>query len=147
MEPTTLLLGYTPLAVAALLPVFTIWEASIRRNSRRSVTATLQAVFGVAMLVSAGGAVWISVETLASYSLADDTTQGSALVIFAASYVLFAAPTIGTLIVGLARPSRPLPRRGLTIVVLVTTAVLVSVGALYCARNLPGAIHVMLSGG
>jgi drug/metabolite transporter (DMT)-like permease len=145
MEPTTLLIGYTPLAIAALLPVFTIWEASIRRNSRRSWPATLQAVFGVAMLVSAGGAVWISVQTLASYSLVQDRAQDASLVMFAASYVLFALPTVATLIVGLVRPARPLPRRGLTIVVLVTTLVLVSVGGLYSARRLPGALETLLS--
>jgi hypothetical protein len=139
MEPTTLLLGYTPLAVAALLPVFVIWEASIRRKARHSWTAVLQIALGAGMFVAAAGAVWISVTTLASYTLVQDEQQGALVVLFASCYLLFAIPCIATLIVGLARPARPLPRRGLTIVVLATDVVLTGLGVLYSARQLPGA--------
>jgi hypothetical protein len=143
MEPTTLLLGYSPLAVAALLPVFVIWEASIRRNSRHSWTAVLQIVLGAGMFLSAAGAVWISVVTLASYTLERDEQQSALVVVFAAAYLLFAIPCIATLIVGLARPARPLSRRGLTIAVLVTDVLLTAVGVLYSARQLPGAISTL----
>ena len=143
MEPTTLLLGYTPLAVAALLPVFVLWDASIRRVSRNSWTAVLQMALGVGMLISAVGAVLISVNTLASYSLVEDESQNALLVVFASSYVAFALPCIATLIVGLVRPTRPLPRRGLTIVTLVTDVVLAGIGLLYAIRQLPHALGTL----
>ncbi len=144
MEPTTLLLGYTPLAVAALLPVFVIWEASIRRSkARHSWTAVLQIVLGAGMFLSAAGAVWISVATLASYTLVQDEFQSALLAVFASSYLIFAIPCIATLIVGLVRPARPLPRRGLTIVVLATDVVLSAVGVMYSARQLPGALTTL----
>jgi hypothetical protein len=158
MEPTSLLLGYTPLAVAAILPVFVIWDATIRRNSRqswtggngtprrtsrRSWTALLQTFLGVGMLLAAAGAVWISVDTLASYALVQDASRNALLVVFAASYVLFAMACIGTLIVGLVRPARPLPRRGLTIVTLVTDVVLVIAGSAYAAPLLPQALGTL----
>jgi hypothetical protein len=146
MEPTTLLLSYLPLAVAALLPVFVIWDAGIRRNSRHSWTAVLQIVLGAGMLISAAGAVWISVNTLASYSLEQNESQNAMLVVFAASYALLALACIATLIVGLARPARPLPRRGLTIVVLVTDVVLAAIGVLYSSRQLPGALDTLFGG-
>ncbi|MDQ4138313.1 MAG: hypothetical protein M3116_05625 [Actinomycetota bacterium] len=146
MEPTTLLLGYTPLAVAALLPVFVIWDASIRRNSRHSWTAVLQIFLGAGMLVAASGAVWISVNTLASYSLVEDESQHALLVLFAGSYVVFAVACIATLIVGLARPARPLPRRGLTIIVLITDVVLSVIGLLYAIRQLPNALTTLFGG-
>ena len=142
MEPITLVLGYTPLAVAALLPVFVIWDAAIRRNSRRSWTAVLQIVLGAGMLVAAGGAVWISVVTLASYSLVQDSHNGL-LVLFASSYVVFAVASVATLIVGLVRPARPLPRRGLTIVTLVTDVVVAAIGMLYAIRQLPPAFSTL----
>ena len=143
MEPTTLLLGYSPLAVAALLPVFVMWEASIRRKSRHSWTAVLQIALGAGMFVSAAGAVWISVTTLASYTLVQDESQRALVVLFASCYLLFAIPCIATLIVGLVRPARPLPRRGLTIVVLVTDVVLTGLGLLYSTRQLPGALTTL----
>ncbi len=143
MEPTTLLLRYTPLAVAALLPVFVIWEASIRRKSRHSWTGVLQIILGVGMFLSAAGAVWISVTTLASYTVVQDQHQRALVVLFATCYLLFAIPCIATLIVGLVRPARPLPRRGLTIVVLVTDVVLTGMGVLYSARQLPGALATL----
>lgn len=146
MEPTTLLLGYTPLAVAALLPVFVIWDASIRRNSRHSWTAVLQIVLGAGMFLAAFGAVWISVTTLASYALVQDESQGALLVAFAACYVLFALICIATLTVGLARPARPIPRRGLTIVVLVTDVLLAAIGLPYTVRELPGALTTLFGG-
>jgi hypothetical protein len=142
MDPITLVLGYTPLAVAALLPVFVIWDAAIRRNSRRSWTAVLQIVLGAGMLVAAGGAVWISVVTLASYSLVQDSQNGL-LVVFAASYVVFAVACVGPLVVGLVRPARPLPRRGLTIVTLVTDVVVAVIGMLYAIRQLPHAFSTL----
>ena len=143
MEPTTLLLGYTPLAVAALLPVFVIWEASIRRNSRHSWTAVLQIVLGAGMFLSAVGAVWISVTTLASYTPEQDESQSALVVLFAACYLVFAIPCIATLLVGLVRPARPLSRRGLTIVVLVTDVLLTGLGVLYAARQLPAALSTL----
>ncbi|MFC0681885.1 hypothetical protein ACFFGH_28970 [Lysobacter korlensis] len=146
MEPTSLLLGYLPLAVAALLPVFVIWDASIRRSSRHSWTAVLQIALGAGMLLSAAGAVYISVNTLASYSLVQDDTRNAFLVVFASSYVVFALPCVATLIVGLVRPARPLPRRGLTIVTLVTDVVLTVLGLLYAARQLPNALTTLFGG-
>ena len=146
MEPTSLLLGYTPLAVAALLPVFVVWEASIRRNSRHSWTAIVQIALGAGMFLSAAGAVWISVNTLASYTLEQDRFQSALVVFFAACYLLFAIPCIATLIVGLVRPARPLPRRGLTIVVLATDVVLTALGVVYCSRQLPGALTTLFGG-
>ena len=143
MEPTTLLLGYAPLAVAALLPVFVIWEAGIRRKSRRSWTAVVQIALGAGMFASAAGAVWISVTTLASYTLVQDESQRALVVLFASCYLLFAIPCIATLIVGLVRPARPLPRRGLTIVVLLTDVVLAGLGLLYSTRQLPGALTTL----
>ena len=143
MEPTTLLLGYTPLAVAALLPVFVIWEASIRRNSRHSWTAVLQIVLGAGMFLCAAGAVWISVATLASYTLVEDQSQNALVALFASCYLVFAIPCIATLIMGLVRPARPLSRRGLTIVVLTTDVLLVSLGVLYAARQLPPALTAL----
>jgi hypothetical protein len=143
MEPTTLLLGYTPLAIAALLPVFVIWEASIRRNSRHSWTAVLQIVLGAGMFLSAVGAVWISVTTLASYTLEQDESQSALVALFAGCYLVFAIPCIATLIVGLVRPARPLSRRGLTIVVLVTDVLLAGLGVLYAARQLPSALSTL----
>jgi FtsH-binding integral membrane protein len=142
MEPIRLVLGYTPLAVAALLPVFVIWDAGIRRNSRRSWTAVLQIVLGVGMLIAAGGAVWISVATLASYSLVQES-QNALLVLFATSYVVFAVACVAPLIVGLVRPARPLPRRGLTIVTLVTDVLLAAIGAVYAIRQLPHALSTL----
>jgi hypothetical protein len=143
MEPTTLLLGYTPLAVAALLPVFVVWEASIRRKARHSWTAIVQMVLGAGMSLSAAGAVWISVTTLASYTPVQDESQSALVVVFASCYLVFAIPCIATLIVGLVRPARPLPRRGLTIVVLVTDVVLTGLGVLYSARQLPAALTTL----
>jgi hypothetical protein len=144
MEPTTLLLGYTPLAVAALLPVFVIWEASIRRSkARHSWTAVLQIVLGAGMFLCAAAAVWVSVTTLASYSLVQDESQDALVVLFASCYLLFAVPCIATLVVGLVRPARPLPRRGLTIVVLITDVVLTGLGLAYASRLLPAAISTL----
>jgi hypothetical protein len=143
MEPTTLLLGYMPLAVAALLPVFVIWEASIRRNSRRSWTAAVQIALGAGMLIAAAGAVWISVTRLASYTLVQDESQNALVVLFASCYLLFSIPCMATLLVGLARPARPLPRRGLTIAVLATDLALSILGVLYSSRQLPAAISTL----
>jgi hypothetical protein len=56
---------------------------------------------------------------------------------------VFAIPCIATLIVGLVRPARPLPRRGLTIFVLVTDVVLTGLGVIYSTRQLPAALTTL----
>jgi hypothetical protein len=106
----------------------------------------LQIFLGAGMLIAAAGAVWISVNTLASYSLVEDESQNALLVLFAASYVVFAIFCIATLIVGVVRPARPLPRRGLTIVTLVTDVALAALGLIFAARQLPSALSTLFGG-
>ncbi len=145
MQPTTVLLGYSPLGVAAVLPVLVLWDASIRRRSRPAWPATLQAVLGLGMLLCATSAVVLSMSTLASYSFRDTRSHDELVVVLLVGETVLGVVCAATLAAGLARPAHPVPRRGFTSIVLATDVAVVLVGGWYATTVLPLTVARMVA--
>ncbi len=144
MDPISIVLGYSPLAIAAVLPVLLIWDASIRRTSAVPWPAGLQSMLAIGMLLCSAGAVVSTVVFLSSYSIVDTTLHDRSLLIFAALVALLGTACLATLTAGLVWPARPVHRRGFTSAVLVIDAFVVGLAAWYTAKDLPSAIESVL---
>lgn len=137
MTPPNLLAGYVPLGIAALLPVLVIWDARVRRTAAARWPGRLQAVLGVGMLGCATGAIVVSVGKLADYSLGTEGARDETVIALIGGEVTLGVLCLPLLLAGLARPARPVSRRGFTTVVLLANLAVVGFGLWYASDVLP----------